>query len=160
MADQEMFEAAIDLEKGMVLGRLKYGADFLEGILAVCEHYKLKAGTFYCIGSLNSLGYYQFEQRPDGTLYYSEPIIRNEPGELIAGNGFIGLNAENKLDVHFHGTYIDKNGNISGGHFIPGKNKVAVTLEFVIHFSRQIRLNRKPDEVYHIPVFHFSLKED
>lgn len=160
MADNAIFECAIDEETCIVMGRLKNGADLLDGILNVCEHYDIKSGTFYCIGSLNSLGYYQFDQRPDGTLYYSEPIIRDEPGELIAGNGFIGLDDKNNLDIHYHGAFIDANGNISGGHFIRGKNEVAVTLEFTIHYSNNIELQRKPDSNYGIPIFHFNQGED
>lgn len=159
LANNEIFESAIDRDKGIVIGRLKKGADLLEGILAVCEHYGIKTASFYCIGSLFTLGYYQFDQNPDGTLYYSDPIIRDEPGELIAGNGFIGLDADNNLDVHYHGTYLDKTGKVSGGHFIPGKNEVAVTIEFTIHYTEQIDLQRKPDEYYQIPIFHFNQRE-
>lgn len=158
--DDRNFESAIDKEKGLVLGRLKKNTDILNGILEVCEFYNLKAGTFHCIGSVLSLGYYQFNEKEDKTLEYSEPIIKDEPGEIVSGNGFIGLNENNKLDVHYHGIYLDSKGTISGGHFIRGKNKVAVTLEFAIQFSDNIDLTRKPDSIFNIPIFHFNNKEN
>jgi len=155
--DEEVgFECAIDREKGIIMGRLKKDQDFLEGIIAVCQFYNIQSATFNGIGSLAKLGYYQFEQRSDGTLYYSEPICKDEPGELLSGNGFIGLDEHNQLDVHYHGMYVDKNGNISGGHFIRGKNPTAVTIEFTIHYTNEIHLQRKPDSTYNIPIFHFS----
>lgn len=155
-----MFESAIDRDKGIVMGRLIKDTDLLNGILDVCDYYNIKAGTFHCIGSVMSLGYYQFNQRKDKTLEYSEPIIKDEPGEIISGNGFIGLDEKNELDVHYHGVYLDSKGNISGGHFIRGENQVAVTLEFLIHFTDNIELTRKPDSIFNIPIFHFYNKEN
>lgn len=158
--DNENFEAAIDKEKGLILGRLKKDTDLLNGILEVCDFYGIKAGTFHCIGSVLSLGYYQFNEKEDKTLEYSEPFIKNEPGEIVSGNGFIGLDENYELDVHYHGIYLDSKGNISGGHFIRGKNTVAVTLEFAIKFSDNIVLTRKPDSIFNIPIFHFNSKEN
>lgn len=153
---QDGFEAAIDRDKGLIMGRLKKDQDLLNGILKVCSFYNIQTGSFYCIGSVAKLGYYQFEQRPDNTLYYSEPILKDEPGELLGGNGFIGLNENGEIDVHYHGMYVDKNGVVSGGHFIRGENPTAVTVEFSIHYSTHIQLQRKPDSTYNIPIFHFS----
>lgn len=150
------FEAVIDRDKGIIMGRLEKDQDFLNGILKVCQYYKVKTGTFSCIGSLLKLGYYQFEQGADESLYYSEPIVRDEPAELLSGTGFIGLDEDGELDVHYHGMYVDKDGKISGGHFIRGKNPTAVTIEFSIHYSDHIHLQRKLESTYKIPIFHFS----
>lgn len=150
------FEAVIDREKSMIMGRLKKNEDFLEGILKVCNYYHVQTGTFSCIGSLLKVGYYQFERRPDESLYYSEPVVKNDPAELLSGTGFIGLDEAGELEVHYHGMYVDKDGVISGGHFIRGKNPTAVTLEFMIHYSNNIHVQRKLETNYNIPIFHFS----
>lgn len=150
------FESVIDRDKGLIMGRLEKDQDLLNGILKVCSFYNVQAGSFSCIGSVAKLGYYQFQRRMDNTLSYSEPILKDGPGELLAGNGFIGLDENKERDVHYHGVYVDENGIVSGGHFIRGENPVAVTVEFSIHYSTHIQLQRKPDSTYNIPIFHFS----
>lgn len=153
--DNVTYEYAIDEVKGMIMGRLKKGQDLLNSIIDICQQHNVRAGSFNCIGSLLQLGYYQFHHGEDGSLSYSSPIIREEPAELLAGTGFIGFSENNTLDVHYHGTFIDAKGSISGGHFIRGKNPTAVTIEFVIHFSEAFTLQRKPDALYGFPTFHF-----
>lgn len=154
--EQVGFESVNDSDKGIIMGRLKMNQDFLEGILSVSNYYDIQTGTFTCIGSLLKVGYYQFEQRPDNSLFYSDPIIKEEPAELLSGTGFIGLDEAGELDVHYHGMYVDKAGVISGGHFIRGKNPTAVTIEFSIQYSNKIHLQRKPESYYKIPIFHFT----
>jgi len=156
--ENSRFECAYDKENKQLMGRLKKDVDLLDGIIDVCEANGITAGTFQCIGSLSRIGYYQFEEKEDGTLHYSKPILLDEPAELLSGTGFIGFDQENNLDIHYHGIYLDSNGKLSGGHFLRGENPVAVTIEFAIYPANNIRLKRKPDSVFHLPIFHFSKK--
>src|SRR5690625_3656878 len=152
----ELFEAVKDDATKQVIGRLKKGTDLLGGIIEVCRTYDVHAGSFQCIGSLAGVGFMQFEQKEDGTLKYAEPTIQNEPVELLAGTGFIGLDEQEELDIHYHGMFLDKRGNISGGHFIPEENPVAITIEFIIHPATNAYMKKTPDPDYHIPIFGFS----
>lgn len=154
--ENSRFESALDKESKHVLGRLKKDVDLLEGIIEVCEANEITAGTFQCIGSLSGIGYYKFEEKDDGTLHYSKPIILDRPAELLSGTGFIGLDEDDKLDIHYHGIYLDSNGTISGGHFLKGKNPTAVTIEFAIYPANNIYLKRKRDSIFNLPIFHFS----
>src|SRR5699024_11502451 len=109
-----------DISVGSVIIMLKKGTYLLNGIIEVCRTYHINSGSFQCIGSLAGVGYKQFEQKDDGTLLYAEPTIIEEPADLLAGTGFIGLDEKDELEVHYHGMFLDKRGNISGGHFIRG----------------------------------------
>jgi len=152
----ELFEAVKDDATKQVIGRLKKGTDLLGGIIDVCRTYDVRAGSFQCIGSLAGVGFMQFEQKEDGTLLYAEPTILHEPAELLAGTGFIGLDEQDELDVHYHGMFLDKRGNLSGGHFLKGENPIAITMEFIIHPVQDAQMRKKPDPDFNIPIFSFS----
>src|SRR5699024_10252383 len=127
------FESVEDEATKRIIGKLKKGTDLLEGMIQVCEAHKVTAASFQCIGSLAGVGFMQFEQKADGTLLYAEPTILHEPAELLAGTGFVGFDESNELEVHYHGMFLDQHGNISGGHFLPGKNPIAITMEFMLY---------------------------
>src|SRR5699024_12415709 len=112
------------------MGRLKKDVDLLDGIIDVCEANGITAGTFQCIGSLSRIGHYQFEEKEDGTLHYSKPILLDEPAELLSGTGFLGFDQENNLDNHYHGIYLYSNGKLSGVNILRERNTAAVTIEF------------------------------
>ena len=152
----DQFESVEDEETKQIIGRLKKDTDLLNGIMNVCRAYSITAGSFQCIGSLAGVGFMQFEQKEDGTLKYAEPTIQHEPVELLAGTGFIGLDEQEELDIHYHGMFLDKRGHISGGHFISEKNPVAITIEFIIHPATNAYMKKAPDPDYHIPIFGFS----
>lgn len=154
--DFELFEAVEDSTTRSVIGRLKKGTDLLNGIIEVCRTYHINSGSFQCIGSLAGVGYKQFEQKDDGTLLYAEPTIIEEPAELLAGTGFIGLDEKDELEVHYHGMFLDKRGNISGGHFIRGENPIAITMEFIIHPTHDAMMKKQPDPDFNIPIFRFN----
>lgn len=150
------FEAVRDQETKQIIGRLKKGTDLFAGIIEVCQTYGVEAGSFQCIGSLAGVGFKQFEQKSDGTLLYAKPTIISEPAELLAGTGFIGLDEDSALEIHYHGMFLDKRGNISGGHFILGENPIAITMEFIIHPIDDAVMKKHPDRDFNIPIFNFT----
>lgn len=154
--ESTLFEAVRDETTKQIIGRLKKGTDLFEGIIAVCRTYGVEAGSFQCIGSLAGVGYMQFEQKEDGTLLYAAPTILHEPAELLAGTGFIGLDESSALEIHYHGMFLDKRGNISGGHFIQGENPIAITMEFIIHPIDDAKMKKHPDPDFNIPIFNFT----
>lgn len=138
------------------MGRLTKGVDLFEGIKQVCEEHDIKTASFQCLGSLSKVGFVQIESKEDGGLQYSPPIYVNRPAELLSGTGFIGLDAEGELDVHYHGVYVDDTGKISGGHFLEGENPTAVTVEYIIQPINNVRLERGIDADWQLPVFQFT----
>lgn len=154
--NNESYEAIEDNATKRIIGRLKKGTDLFNGIIEVCKEYNVQAGSFQCIGSLAGVGFMQFEQKEDGTLLYAEPTILNEPAELLAGTGFIGLDEHNELELHYHGMFLDQRGNLSGGHFIQEKNPIAITMEFIIYPIYDAIMKKQPDPDFAIPIFRFG----
>lgn len=150
----ESVQSTIDYEKGILMGRLTSEVDLLEGILSACMKHGISAGSVSCIGSLKKITLVQFSI-DDGKLDYTKPIIWDYPVELLSGTGFIGRDFNGKVDLHFHGTYVNHKGEISGGHFLKGKNPTAITVEFIVHFSNKMILQREKDQVWGLPVFQF-----
>jgi predicted DNA-binding protein with PD1-like motif len=151
----ESIQSTIDHEKGILMGRLTNDIDLLEGILSACKKHGITAGSVSCIGSLKKVTLVQLSI-DDGKLDYTKPIVWEYPVELLSGTGFIGYGFDEEVDLHFHGTYVNHKGEISGGHFLKGKNPTAVTIEFVVHFSDKMVLQRQKDLVWDLPVFQFS----
>lgn len=152
-------QAVYDEKSNRIIGRLKKDIDLFEGILAVCAQHGVEAAQFQCIGSLAYATIVQPQQNPDKSLQYSERIVTNTPVELLSGTGFIGYDEKGKLDIHFHGLYVDCDKQLNGGHFLRGENPVAITVEFIIFPVADTDVQRKPDDFSGIPLFHFTNKE-
>src|SRR5690606_20300359 len=95
----------------------------------------------------------------EGLIKYSPKVQTTSEVEIISGVGFIGVNEEGGLDVHFHVTVVDCDKKLDGGHFIEGENITAITVEFIILPLKDVVLTRKNDEVFNVPVFTFNQKE-
>ncbi|WP_262173924.1 PPC domain-containing DNA-binding protein [Saccharococcus sp. Marseille-Q5394] len=152
-------QAVHDRKSDRIAGRFMKGIDLFEGVKGVCQEFGVEAAQFQCLGSLEYATYVQLDRKEDNTLYYSSETVTDTPVELLSGTGFVGLDTEGKLEVHFHGMFVDCNKNLNGGHFIDGKNPVAVTIEFALLPLNGIRMQRGLDEIYGIPVFQFREKE-
>ncbi|MBO0603189.1 DNA-binding protein [Sporosarcina sp. E16_3] len=155
----ERIQAVLDSETGRIVGRLTKDVDLLEGIKEVCRNNNLEAAQFQCMGSLLHATYVQLEETDQGVLSYSPKVKSDTAVELLSGTGFVGIDQEGELDVHFHGLFVDCNQKITGGHFIHGENPVAVTVEFILFPLPKVKMQRGNDEIYGLPVFQFSKKE-
>lgn len=155
LVEKYKIQSVIGTRDKIIVGRLTKDVDLLDGLLEVCKQHGVKAATFQCIGSLMQVGYLQPHINEKNELGFSNPIIIKKPVELLNGNGFIGLDENGNLDIHFHGMYVDVDGNISGGHFLRGENPTAVTVEFAIQSTDDIRFKRMNDAIWNIPVFNF-----
>lgn len=151
-------QAVLDSEKGRIIGRLQKDDDLLDGMKDVCRKFNVEAAQFQCMGPLMYATYVQPNQSSEGELYYSSKIKTEKPIELLSGTGFIGIDQFGELDVHFHGVFVDCNHQIGGGHFIEGENPVAITIEFILFPMRNVKMQRKNDEIHNVPVFHFFEK--
>lgn len=152
-------QAVYDSTTNRIIGRLKKDIDLFGGIIEICKQYRIEAAQFQCMGSLAHATFVQLDQNEDKSLQYSNQIVTDTPVELLTGTGFVGHSAEGELEVHFHGLFVDCHKNINGGHFIGGENPIAITVEFIIFPLLDVTMQRRPDEISGIPVFHFLEKE-
>lgn len=159
IALDKRIQAVYDKTSDRIAGRLMKGIDLFEGIIGACKEFGVEAAQFQCLGSLQHATYVQLDQNEDGSLRYSSEVVTDTPVELLSGTGFVGLDMEGEMEVHFHGMFVDCNKSLNGGHFIDGRNPVAVTIEFVLFPLNGIRMQRGLDEIYGIPVFQFKEKE-
>nr|WP_106779908.1 PPC domain-containing DNA-binding protein [Lysinibacillus timonensis] len=158
--DNPRLQAVYDTATERIVGRLKKDTDLFAGIKEVCIHYGITAGHFQCLGSLKYATFVQVSKGEiEGTIKYSPKIQTTTEVEIISGTGFIGVDDQNELDIHFHGTVVDCDKKLDGGHFLEGENLTAITVEFIILPLKNVKLTRKNDEIFHVPVFTFSTKE-
>jgi predicted DNA-binding protein with PD1-like motif len=150
--------SVFDAESRVLIGSLSKDDDLLIGILKQCEIHGIRAGSFSCIGSLKTVSYMKLKNE-NGTLSYTEPVNEAKPIELLNGTGFIGTKEDGSLDIHFHGVFIDEKGIISGGHFIEGGNKVAITIEFSVSVLSNAVVRREKDPEMGFRIFNFYRKE-
>ncbi|MFZ7103424.1 MAG: PPC domain-containing DNA-binding protein [Peptococcaceae bacterium] len=132
-----------------VVARLPPGVDLLEGLIDVCNENKLTCGAVIAlIGSLKEAGF--IFAVPSGknetNITYSEPVIVPGPLEFLSGQGLIGLRENGEITVHLHGLISDPYKNIYGGHFLPGRNPVLVTIEVLIKEFSDVVISRVFDE--------------
>lgn len=130
-----MSHSVYDEQRGILIGTLAKGTDFLEGIVAECEKHRLSAGTVTGIGSLSKAVFAQpFIQ--NGKPAYSSPVEWNGLVEVLSATGFLSKMECGRLDLHMHALVVKEGGAISGGHFLKGENPVAVTIEFSVQAVR------------------------
>lgn len=152
-------QAVMDKQSNRITGRLSQGVDLFEGIREACQRFNIEAAQFNCIGSLAYATYVQLEKTNAGILQYSPKIISDTEVELLSGTGFVGVDLDGEMDIHFHGMFVDCKQQISGGHFIKGENPVAITIEYILLPLEGVELKRGPDSYSNLPVFQFSEKE-
>ncbi|GEL78582.1 PPC domain-containing DNA-binding protein [Tenuibacillus multivorans] len=156
MANFDHIESVKGESGQVVMGRLTKDVDLFEGMIEVCKEHGIQTATFQCIGSLKQVGMVQINQNAEGDIGYTDTIHIEKPVEILSGTGFIGLDVNGELDVHFHGLIVDPDGNITGGHFLKGENPTAVTMEYVLKPASGIHLQREIDDHWKLPVFKFS----
>jgi len=129
-----------------LLGRLKYGADMIEELTAVCVENNVKLGTVQAIGGLQKarVGYYN----RDAGVY--QPIDFDKQLEITALVGNISLKDGVPM-VHAHLTLADDKGNAFGGHALPGS--IVFVCEFCIEVLDGAELHRETDPETGVPLW-------
>ena len=108
------------------MGRLKFGADLLEELTAVCREQDLSLGSIEALGAVQKahIGYYDQKVREFRFFEIDKPL---EITKLI---GNVSIRDGNPM-VHAHITLVDSKGNAFGGHLADGT--VIFACEFVIN---------------------------
>ncbi len=118
-----------------IIARILPGCDITEGIKEVCRRHKVSAGAV--VSGIGSLQYATFvyvvpdRAAPTGAKY-DPPRKVEGPMELLGLQGTIGHNRQGGISAHLHGTIVDSQQHLYGGHLIASQNPVLVTAEVMI----------------------------
>jgi predicted DNA-binding protein with PD1-like motif len=123
----------------IIMGRLAFGCDLLEGLTDVCIERNIVLGRVSAIGAVQSarIGFYNQKSREYRFMTFDRAM------EIAALTGNISLRDE-KPFVHAHMTLSDEAGQTYGGHLAPGT--VVFACEYVIDVFEGPRFERKFDE--------------
>jgi len=152
---------------GLLLGRVLPGHDFIQGIEDAFKESGFKSGNLVsCVGSLKQASFIYIKPKPGGLMGvgYDAPTILEGPLELLSIQGPIVRDEDGEIYYHFHGTVMDKDGRVWGGHFyregtmmpdgqkLPGGSPVLATVDFTIMGHEGVRISRKVDPEWKIKV--------
>ena len=144
----------------VLIGRVLPGYDFIQGIEDAFREAGFKSGNLIsCVGSLKQASFIYIKPKPGGLMGagYDAPTILEGPLELLTIQGPIVRDEEGEIFYHFHGTVMDKDAKVWGGHFfregtvmpdgkkLPGGNPVLATIDFTIIDHEGARIVRKLD---------------
>lgn len=144
----------------ILIGRVLPGHDFIQGIEDAFRESGFKSGNLIsCVGSLRQASFIYIKPKPGGLMGagYDAPTILEGPLELLTIQGPIVRDEDGEIFYHFHGTVMDKDAKVWGGHFfregtvmpdgqkLPGGNPVLATIDFTIIGHEGARIVRKLD---------------
>ncbi|MFZ5591022.1 MAG: PPC domain-containing DNA-binding protein [Bacillota bacterium] len=109
-----MFPVSVNRGRTLI-GRLAKGEDLLDALNRICQEENIRLGKIQAIGALikASVGYYHQD-----TQKYSQ-LTFNEHLELISLQGNISVK-DNQPFVHAHVALMKQDGQMFGGHLMPG----------------------------------------
>ena len=101
--------------KEIIVGRLPYGADLLDGISEICTKNNIQFGWLQGLGAVQKarIGFYDQVKKEYHFLDLPEPL------EITQLTGNISLKDGSPM-VHAHATLADSSGKAYGGHLAPG----------------------------------------
>ena len=97
--------------KRIFMGKMPYGQDILKSIEDFCDSMSINVGYFSLIGAVSSLTLGYYDQKNKKYMTYK----KNESLEIVSCNGNISLK-DDKVFVHSHGVFSDKQGDVIAGH--------------------------------------------
>ena len=148
MAEIQAFHARGNFGK-IIPVRLRTHTDLMNGIKKTCEDYGIQQGVVLTgVGSVRKLSIQVLTPNEEVKVgaAYTDPQTIPGPIEVLSVQGFIFQTEEGEMVLHLHGTFSDKEGEVYGGHLVPGENPVLATLEAVIAEITGARLIRRYDE--------------
>lgn len=124
----------------LFLGRLEHGADLLQELTSLCKSRNIQMGTLQVIGAVQRacIGFYQQKARR------YQQITLPAPAEITCCPGNIS-SKDGEIFVHAHLSLADEQGNVRGGHLMPGTTIFAA--EFQIQELQGQILHRSEDSV-------------
>lgn len=133
----------------IIVRQLLANTDLLESIKKVCAENGIRYGTMLtAVGSLHKLtieGVVPSTTSKSGTQF-GPPREIPGPLQLISLVGTIFDNEKGEMDTHIHGSFVDMEGKIHGGHLIEGGNTIATRLVVVIGQIANVKLVERYDQ--------------
>ncbi|MFQ5996670.1 MAG: PPC domain-containing DNA-binding protein [Dehalococcoidales bacterium] len=132
----------------IVTRQLPENSDLIQGIKRVCTDSGIRSGVILsAVGSVHQLsvmipGPYQeaIHEAP------GEYKILPGPMQVLSLIGFIFETEKGEMTVHIHGSFIDTQGKVHGGHVIEGENPVLARLVVVIGEVAGVSYTERFDE--------------
>jgi len=100
----------------MLVERLTHGKDLLSEIEILCGKRNVESGWFNVIGALKNVTYGFYDQ----DLKRYEKIVYPQPCEITSCIGNISILGD-KISVHAHVNFADREGSARGGHLYKGE---------------------------------------
>jgi len=141
--------------------RVRPGIDLIMGIEEVCEQSGLRSGSISCcVGSLGKASFMFLVpfDNPMGSAY-CDPVTIEGPVEILSAQGTLGEEEDGSLFVHLHGSFVDRDGCVHGGHLIKGQNPVLFTAEIMVCGFEGVRMLRLHDPEIGMKVLTPVVKE-
>lgn len=133
------------------------GTDLVNGLKQICSDTGIRYGVILTVvGSLLKLTIGQVvpdEKKAKLGVGFMEHRVVSGPIQVVAVQGIIFEKESGETALHLHGAFNDKDGQVHGGHLVPGENPVRSRLEAVIGETRDVRLLERYDKKTGIYVF-------
>ncbi len=139
----------------LISGRLLPGCDLLQGIIEMARAHEVRAAWVDAFGSLARASFSPGLRlsRADPDRVERLPTLDLEgPIEMWSGMGRLGLPPSGEPVIHFHGLVVTPEGQLYGGHFVPGGNTVYATFEVHIQEILGVEFRSEYDEALELPL--------
>ena len=133
----------------MFMGKLEFGADFLEEITRICVDRDIHLGWVEALGAVKKarLGYYNQKEREYHFYELDQMLeITNLVGNVSIKDGV--------PIVHAHVTFSDKDSHAYGGHLAPGT--IVFACEIVIQDFGGPKFERGFDQETGLPLWNMN----
>lgn len=145
--EKKMITSAQGMFKKVVAARFSPGEDLLLGMEQLCEEHGIRSGVILSgIGSFRVAKFCDIQKIPGSPtgIGYGEPYVK-ELVELVTISGSICRDEQDKVQIHTHCAFSDKEGHTFGGHLVEG-SKVLITADIVIAEMEGLSLERYFDD--------------
>lgn len=132
------------------IGRFDFGQDLLESITKFCIDNNIRLGIFSIIGAVQKAKCGYFDQV---NKKYVDCVDLEKKLEITSCIGNISVK-DGQIFPHAHITFADLEGNVYGGHLMPGTEIYAA--EFFIQELTGAELIRKLDEQTKLPLWNID----
>ena len=118
----------------IIVKQLPTNSDLVEGIKKICVDSGIRYGAILTtVGSLRELGIeVPGPIRKDRSEATMKDVVLPGPLQVLSLIGVIFEKDTGEMDVHIHGSFLDAQGKIHGGHLLEGKNPILARMVVVI----------------------------
>lgn len=142
----------------IIVRQLPTKTDLVGSIMKACADSGIRyAAILAAVGSLQQLrmeGVVRSTTTGSGTDF-APPRVIPGPLQLVNMSGIIFDNEKGEMDNHIHGSVVDTDGKLYGGHFMEG-SPIATRLVVVIGAIADVKLVERYDETIRHRLLHIE----